>query len=551
MLEHRSVVNFLESMVGEPGLGPEETLLAVTTLSFDIAGLELYLPLIRGARVVVAPMAVTVDAQRLLELIAAEDVSVMQATPATWRMLVDGGWAPGDTPGLRVLCGGEALPPALAEQLCMRAAEVWNLYGPTETTIWSTVQRIVPGAPVSIGRPIANTTLYVLDARRSPVPIGVTGELYIGGDGLEPHQRAGGPQRDAHGERAAGERQHHAFDEQLTHQPPAAGAERYPDGNLPPARAAAHEHEVGHIRAREQQHEAGNRHQHRQERGKEKIRAERAAPQRIHRHVFVAAMLLGIVLHLGLQPQRHLLLRLRRPHAGLQPSEHEQPEIVVIAQQVALGDEQRFHHQGHEQIRANAGLTALKTGGRHANDGVRMLVQIDRLADDVRPSAKMCVPQTVADDGDGCAARAQVFFRRERPPHGGAHAEHVEIVGRREHAPHPLGFSIARQAHRRHVDGRESDETLLTAPQRLQIRIRERKWIRGVAAERERHDVVRAGQARHRVQERRVDPAEDCRVRADAERQGQDDDRRIARRLGDHAQRKAQVVPERCHRDLM
>jgi amino acid adenylation domain-containing protein len=183
-LEHRSVVNFLESMVGEPGLGPEETLLAVTTLSFDIAGLELYLPLIRGARVVVAPMAVTVDAQRLLELIAAEDVSVMQATPATWRMLVDGGWAPGDTPGLRVLSGGEALPPALAKQLCMRAAEVWNLYGPTETTIWSTVQRIAPGAPVSIGRPIANTTLYVLDARRATIPIGVTGELYIGGDGL-------------------------------------------------------------------------------------------------------------------------------------------------------------------------------------------------------------------------------------------------------------------------------------------------------------------------------------------------------------------------------
>jgi len=184
VLEHRSVVNFLEAMAAQPGLGPQDALLAVTTLSFDIAGLELYLPLLRGARVVVAPRAATVDPQRLLALIVEEDISVMQATPATWRMLVDAGWAPGDTPGLRAFCGGEALAPALAEQLCDRAAEVWNLYGPTETTIWSTLQRIVPGAPVSIGRPIANTTAYVLDARGCPTPIGVAGELYIGGAGV-------------------------------------------------------------------------------------------------------------------------------------------------------------------------------------------------------------------------------------------------------------------------------------------------------------------------------------------------------------------------------
>lgn len=184
VLEHRSVVNFLETMADEPGLGADDILLAVTTLSFDIAGLELYLPLMLGARVVIAPVAATVDPQRLLELIAEEDITVMQATPATWRMLVDGGWGAGDTPGLRAFCGGEALPPALAEHLCRRAAEVWNLYGPTETTIWSTLQRIEPGVPVSIGRPIANTTLYVLDGRRRPTPIGVMGELYIGGAGL-------------------------------------------------------------------------------------------------------------------------------------------------------------------------------------------------------------------------------------------------------------------------------------------------------------------------------------------------------------------------------
>jgi amino acid adenylation domain-containing protein len=184
VLEHASVVNFLESMAVEPGLGSGDALLAVTTLSFDIAGLELYLPLICGARVVVAPRSATVDAQRLLGLIADEQITVLQATPATWRMLVDGGWSPGDTPGLRAFCGGEALPPPLAEALARRAAEVWNLYGPTETTIWSTVQRILPGVPVCIGRPIANTALYVLDGRRRPVPIGVVGELYIGGNGV-------------------------------------------------------------------------------------------------------------------------------------------------------------------------------------------------------------------------------------------------------------------------------------------------------------------------------------------------------------------------------
>jgi amino acid adenylation domain-containing protein len=184
VLEHRSVVNFLESMAVEPGFGADDVLLAVTTLSFDIAGLELYLPLMCGGTVVVASRAATVDPAMLLDSIREHGVTVLQATPATWRMLVEGGWAPGSTPSLRAFCGGEALPAALAEQLLERTAEAWNLYGPTETTIWSTVQRIEPDAPVSIGRPIANTILRVLDASGAPVPIGVPGELLIGGDGL-------------------------------------------------------------------------------------------------------------------------------------------------------------------------------------------------------------------------------------------------------------------------------------------------------------------------------------------------------------------------------
>lgn len=182
MLEHSSVINFLESMASEPGLTASDRLLAVTTLSFDIAGLELFLPLLVGATVVIASRNDAIDPSALMRLFERHDITVMQATPATWRLLVDADWAGSTT--MRAFCGGEALPPALAHALVGRVSELWNLYGPTETTIWSTVQRVVPDAPISIGRPIANTTLYVLDENRAPVPIGVAGELYIGGDGL-------------------------------------------------------------------------------------------------------------------------------------------------------------------------------------------------------------------------------------------------------------------------------------------------------------------------------------------------------------------------------
>jgi amino acid adenylation domain-containing protein len=183
VVEHRSVVNFLTAMREQPGMTSADTLLSVTTLSFDIAGLELYLPLVSGARVVVVSRATAGDGLELAKAMRETGTTIMQATPATWRLLFESGWRDGT--GLKLLCGGEALPRALADQLLATGAEVWNLYGPTETTIWSTIHRVEPGqGPVPIGRPIANTTAYILDGRRQLVPVGVPGELYLGGAGL-------------------------------------------------------------------------------------------------------------------------------------------------------------------------------------------------------------------------------------------------------------------------------------------------------------------------------------------------------------------------------
>ena len=180
---HRSVVNFLRSMSREPGLTQDDRLLSVTTLSFDIAGLELYLPLIIGARVVLASRAVSADALRLIELIEQCDATAMQATPASWRMLIEAGWE--GKRSLKMLCGGEALSRELADQLIAKGSSLWNMYGPTETTIWSTHCRVPPGEGIiNIGRPIANTQVYILDQYLQPVPVGVVGELLIGGDGL-------------------------------------------------------------------------------------------------------------------------------------------------------------------------------------------------------------------------------------------------------------------------------------------------------------------------------------------------------------------------------
>src|SRR5439155_14641540 len=153
-------------------------------LSFDIAGLELFLPLTVGARVVVVSRDVAVDGVRLVELLRRSSANVMQATPATWRLLLEAGWQDG-TPLKKALCDGQALPRKLANQLLEKGVSLWNLYGPTETTIWSAVHSVELGdGAVSIGRPIGNTQIYLLDSHMRPVSIGAVGELYIGGVGL-------------------------------------------------------------------------------------------------------------------------------------------------------------------------------------------------------------------------------------------------------------------------------------------------------------------------------------------------------------------------------
>jgi amino acid adenylation domain-containing protein len=182
-LEHRSVVNFLSSMHRQPGIDSKDIVLSVTTLSFDIAGLEIFGPLTAGGSVVIADRATALDGQRLMALIDESDATVMQATPATWRLLFEAGWE--GKSDLKILCGGEALPRDLADRLLDTADELWNMYGPTETTIWSTIARVTrDDRPPHIGRPIANTRVYILDPERQPTPVGVPGEIYIGGDGV-------------------------------------------------------------------------------------------------------------------------------------------------------------------------------------------------------------------------------------------------------------------------------------------------------------------------------------------------------------------------------
>ena len=180
---HRAFVNLLCSMQKEPGLVAQDVLVAVTTLSFDIAGLELFLPLVSGAAVVIASREVAADGNQLMSLLTRSQATVMQATPATWRLLLEAEWK--GNASFKILCGGEALSRDLANELAVRCGSLWNMYGPTETTIWSSVARIESGeGPVFLGHPIANTQFYVLDKNLQPLPIGVSGELHIGGDGV-------------------------------------------------------------------------------------------------------------------------------------------------------------------------------------------------------------------------------------------------------------------------------------------------------------------------------------------------------------------------------
>jgi len=182
-ITHRSLVNLLDSMLREPGLGKEDTLVAVTTLSFDIAGLELFGPLVSGGKLVLASREQVLDPMALADLLERSEATVLQATPSTWRMLVESGWL--GKPDLRMWCGGEALSVELADSLLTRGSELRNLYGPTETTIWSAAHRVSSGEdPILIGRPIANTRMYILDNHGEPLPVGANGELYIAGQGV-------------------------------------------------------------------------------------------------------------------------------------------------------------------------------------------------------------------------------------------------------------------------------------------------------------------------------------------------------------------------------
>jgi amino acid adenylation domain-containing protein len=181
MVTHRAFANFIRSMRVRPGLPDAVVLPAVTTVSFDIAGLELFLPLTTGGRVVIARTSETSDPRRLAALLADTGARVMQATPITWRLLLEAGWTP--PPGFTVLCGGERLPAKLAERLLGEEVVLWDLYGPTETTVWSSVTRHERGAPARFD-PVRQTSLYLLDEHLLPVPTAETGELYIGGAGV-------------------------------------------------------------------------------------------------------------------------------------------------------------------------------------------------------------------------------------------------------------------------------------------------------------------------------------------------------------------------------
>jgi amino acid adenylation domain-containing protein len=182
-VRHRSVANLIAHMRDRPGIGPHDVLANLTTPAFDLSVPDWYLPLTTGARIVIIPREATLDGVELADWLARTGATFVQATPTTWQLLVDAGWK--GSPTLKIVCGGEALPRALADQLLARGESLWHMYGPTETTVWSSVLALGPGeGPLPLGGPIANTSFYVLDGNRQLVPIGVSGELYIGGDGV-------------------------------------------------------------------------------------------------------------------------------------------------------------------------------------------------------------------------------------------------------------------------------------------------------------------------------------------------------------------------------
>ena len=180
---HRSLVNLLCSIEARPGVGPTDTLLAITTIAFDIAALELFTPLLAGGTVAIARREDVSDGNRLLAAIDRSGATILQATPASWWLMLEAGFR--SRPGFKMLCGGEALPRDLADRLLEGGGALWNMYGPTETTVWSSCGQVLAGNdPITIGQPIANTQLHVLDRYDRPAPFGVSGQLHIGGDGV-------------------------------------------------------------------------------------------------------------------------------------------------------------------------------------------------------------------------------------------------------------------------------------------------------------------------------------------------------------------------------
>jgi amino acid adenylation domain-containing protein len=182
-VHHEAIVNLTESMSGKPGIRENDILLAVVTLSFDMSLFELFMPISNGATVVIASAQETTDGQALIKLIDEYDITMLQATPSLWHLLLASGWK--GKKDLRAFCGGEPLTPVLLRQILPRVAELWNCYGPTETTVYSTCTRMRDADDqITIGRPISNTKIHILDKNRKMLPIGVIGEVYIGGLGV-------------------------------------------------------------------------------------------------------------------------------------------------------------------------------------------------------------------------------------------------------------------------------------------------------------------------------------------------------------------------------
>ncbi len=181
-IRHFNLVNLLLSVQKQPAFTENDVTLAITTISFDIAGLDIYMPLISGSKLIITSSANAKDGRVLLDLVKAEKVSIMQATPYTWRMMIEAGWD--EHLPLKIICGGEALAKDLAEKLIWRTNELWNMYGPTETTIYSTLKLVKSEENITIGKPLDNTQIYILDEKLNNLTNGSIGEIYIAGDGV-------------------------------------------------------------------------------------------------------------------------------------------------------------------------------------------------------------------------------------------------------------------------------------------------------------------------------------------------------------------------------